>query len=173
LPAPSATAPAAAFDFGDTGSRGLGRVRVRARIAGAVSWLRATVAVDVVASIFHLMLFGFVIPHPVGALFFILIGLIVFAVFLYAPLTVIAFGAGSLAAQRRYGLVITAAVLSFLVGLLTLAQAGVLVLAALANSSVGPLLAGLLAGLGTACAIVAGVKTLLVLQNPEVKKAFH
>jgi hypothetical protein len=128
--------------------------------------------VDVAASIVHLLLFGLVVPHPVGALVFIVIGLIVFAVFLYAPLTVIAFGASSLAAQRRYGLVLTAAVLSFLVALVTLGQAGVLLLAGL-GGSIGAFLAAILPGLGTACAVVAGIKTLTVLQDPEVKKAFR
>jgi hypothetical protein len=178
---PVAPTTAGAFEFGESEQTGTSRVRV----GSATSWV---VMGAVTTMMFILSYFGMVawllsiIPlRFLLDIFMVRLLLLGFTVIL--PLVFVFVGSRALAGQWSYGLVLAGAILGFVLTLGLLTQCILLLFDALSEPKESPplvqmvvcfefILAGL-AAVAAALNMVGGVKTLLILQHPDVVRAFE
>jgi len=154
--------------------------RVRKKVEKAASWLRYTVLFDMLSSVSCCPCFFFItarrdVPEPEVFEVVVLLGLLVELM----VLAVITIGSYYLIRRRLHGLVVTAAVLCFLLALKTLlftAWPGLLLLFRALMQDFCLFLTTLAVVactiLATVSGIMGGTKTLLVLQDPEVRLSF-
>jgi hypothetical protein len=175
-PAPGPPRPAPApREFGDAnGAGGLG-ARQRARLSSAVFWLQAAVALQALG--------GFcccVLPFRgnVDIRGFLLVCAIIFK---YLPLLFAAITAGRLSARRGYRLAYVGALLILLGSVWSLLETFGLFLVVMeeggrlgTKDSVGMGLLGILIGVaGVVAGFVSGIKALIALGDPAIRRAFR
>jgi hypothetical protein len=174
---PAAQRPRAALQFSDP-EPGRLPVRCQAALASAAFWLQMTVILQGLSGFCCCSVSG---PGAVGRDFPYPSAIVWMLLCKYVPLVFAGLASARLPGRSKYGLSFAGGILVLLSSVWSLLEVGALALLGLPNVPRGNqvfgsdfwLLACLVALAGTVCGFVAGVKTLTVLTDPDVRRAFR
>jgi hypothetical protein len=153
------------------------RMRVQAQVGSAAGWLALTVFMNFIMGVACM-----VYPTPIwGSKSSYTMVLVATFLLVYAPLILAALGTTALYRQSSYLLAMIGAGAAFVLGVMMLLTAGALVLTlfgALASENKGGaaficLVLAPIAAVGSLSGLLGGIKTILVLQKPEVVAGFR